>query len=246
MSTPAAGHTAEKIASNSSSNYNTGSSAESALQLGKDGRDSNSSSAEKDASLVDWDGPDDLANPYNWPIMRKRLVTGIALLSTLLVPLNGTSITVAAIEINEQFGISDATFPHSYWPVASWTLGGALFVIVFLPVMEDVGIRIGFMVSYVFFLLMIIPQALAQNFATLIVTRFFSGGCVALLANTIASVIPDIWADDRARSIPVGLYILTYEAGNTLGPPMFAGVMQYIGNWRWYVVTHWHTVLHSC
>lgn len=243
MTTPTAGHTAEKIASNGSSqcilDHNSPPSLLSPSVFSPspfshdDGLASKTSLVKKDSALLDWDSPSDPGNPYNWPVVRKRLVTGIALLSTLLVPLNGTSITVAAIEINKQFGISDATFPNSYWPVASWSLGGALFVIIFLPLMEDIGIRIGFMVSYVFFLLMIIPQALAKNFATLIVTRFFSGGCVALLANTVASVIPDIWADDKARSIPVGLYILMFEIGNTLGPPMFAGVMQYIGNWRW-------------
>ncbi|KAK3643924.1 hypothetical protein LTR56_006775 [Elasticomyces elasticus] len=233
MTTPMAGHTAERIASNSSSQHIYDQAPPRPLQSGQDGLDSNSSSVEKNSTILDWDGPNDPGNPYNWSLTRKRLVTGIALLSTLLVPLNGTSITVAAIEINEEYGISDAAFPHSYWPVASWTLGGALFVILLLPLMEDIGIRIGFIVSYAFFLVMIIPQALANSFATLIVTRFFSGGAVCLLANTVASVIPDIWADDRARSIPVGLYILTYEMGNTLGPPMFAGVMQYIGNWRW-------------
>ncbi|KAK5722898.1 hypothetical protein LTR17_014201 [Elasticomyces elasticus] len=233
MTTPMAGYTAERIASNSLSQHNYDQAPPRPLQSGQDGLDSNSSSVEKNSTILDWDGPNDPGNPYNWSLTRKRLVTGIALLSTLLVPLNGTSITVAAIEINEQYGISDAAFPHSYWPVASWTLGGALFVILLLPLMEDIGIRIGFLVSYAFFLIMIIPQALANSFATLIVTRFFSGGAVCLLANTVASVIPDVWADDRARSIPVGLYILTYEMGNTLGPPMFAGVMQYIGNWRW-------------
>ncbi len=235
MTTPAAGYTADRIASNNSSRLDDGHTAPPHISSSGGGNSSQSTSVEKDSKILDWDSPTDPGNPHNWSLKRKRLVTGIALLSTLLVPLNGTSITVAAAEINQEFGISDATFPNSYWPVASWSLGGALFVIVFLPLMEDIGIRIGFIISYVFFFLMIIPQALANSFATLIVTRFFSGGCVALLANTIASVIPDIWADDRARSIPVGLYIVTYEAGNTLGPPMFAGVMQYIGNWRWYI-----------
>ncbi|EMC92033.1 hypothetical protein BAUCODRAFT_115307 [Baudoinia panamericana UAMH 10762] len=195
--------------------------------------ESQAASTEKSATILDWDGPNDSANPFNWPESRKWMVIGAALLCTLTVPWNGTSITVAAQEINQQFGISDANFPNSYWPVTSWSLGGAVFIIIFLPLMEDVGIRIGFLVSYVFFLLMIIPQALARNFATLIVTRFFSGGCVALLANTLGSAIPDLWAEDWARSFPVSLYIITYLMGSTLAPPIFAGVMQYIGNWRW-------------
>ena len=160
-------------------------------------------------------------------------MTGAALFATLVVCWNGTSIAVAATEINERFGVSDASFPHSYWPITSWSAGGAIFVILFLPVMEDVGVRWGFMIAYAFFLLMTIPQAVAQNFATLVVTRFFSGGCVALLANTISSMIPDVWETDEERSVPVGLYIVFYLMGNTLGLPVFGGVTQFLGTWRW-------------
>lgn len=190
--------------------------------------------ASKEITVLAWDGPNDPENPYNWSSFRKWTVAGAALFGTLIIPLNGTSIAVAAHAINEQFGVTDtATFSNSYWPICSWSVGGAIFVIVFLPLMEDIGVRIGYLIFYAFFLLMIIPQALAQNFATLIITRFLSGGCVALLANTIASIVPDIWDSDEARSVPVGLYIMLYLVGSTLGPPMFSGVIQHIENWRW-------------
>ena len=78
-----------------------------------------------------------------------------------------------------------------------------------------------------------VGQALAKNFATLIVTRFFSGGCVALLANAASSIIPDLWATEKERSFPVAAWILCYLLGNTLGPPMYAGLVQRTGNWRW-------------
>jgi len=233
MSAPEAGYTAERLASSRSSPPDD-KSEQSAVRPPAEGLDSRTTSTEKDSSVIlNWDGDDDPGNPFHWSIQRKWLVTGTALFATLIVPLNGSSITVASEAINSQFNVSDASFPNSYWTVSSWNIGGALFILLFLSLMEDTGVRIGYMVTYVFFLLMIVGQAVAQNYATLIVTRFFSGGCVSLLANTICSVIPDIWEDDVARSVPVGLYIVLYLMGNTLGPPMFAGVMQHIGNWRW-------------
>jgi len=240
MSAPEAGYTAERIASTRSSHPDANAKTQTSPGLlttspHAAGLDSRTTSTGKDQVILTWDGPHDPGNPYNWSLHRKWLVTGTALFATLIVPLNGSSITVAAEEINARFGVSDASFPNSYWPVASWNIGGALCILLFLSLMEDTGVRIGYIVTYVFFLLMIVPQALAQNYATLIVTRFFSGGCVALLANTICSVIPDVWDSDKTRSVPVGLYILFYLMGNTLGPPMFAGVMQHVGNWRWYV-----------
>jgi MFS family permease len=235
MTTPEAGYTAEKLAPAEKQQPQNGESRLPGL-LQDDSQETGAVSTftSKDKTILSWDGPSDPANPHNWPKTRKWLVTGTALLATLLVPLNGTFITIAAQEINSRFGIQDtAYFSNSYWPVTSWSLGGAIFIITGLPLMEDIGVRIGYITFYVFFLLMIIPQALAQNFATLIVTRFFSGGCVALLANTIASVIPDIWVMDDERSVPVGLYIVLYLTGSTLGPPIFAGVMQHVGDWRW-------------
>lgn len=183
--------------------------------------------------VLGWDDPNDPANPVNFSNTRKWIITGACLLMTVLIPLNGTSITVAHEQLDAAFNIDESVFPHSYWAVTSWSIGGAVFILVGLPILEDLGVRLGYMIFYVFFILMIIPQALAQNFATLIVTRFFSGGCVTLLANTAASIIPDVWIGDRARSVPVGLYILCYIMGSTLGPPMFAGVVQYLNTWRW-------------
>nr|OQO19463.1 hypothetical protein B0A51_14405 [Rachicladosporium sp. CCFEE 5018] len=186
-----------------------------------------------DTLILGWNGPRDAENPVNWSKGHKWLVTSTALFATQIVCWNATSVAAAALEINAEFNISDATFPHSYWPVCSWTFGGAVFVVLLLPIMEDVGVRWGFRIAYIFFLLMIIPQALATNFETLVITRFLSGGCVSLLANTIASVIADVWETDEERSLPVGLYILMYLAGNTLGLPIFGGVTQYLPTWRW-------------
>lgn len=183
--------------------------------------------------VIDWDGPSDPANPHNFSKARKWTITIAAVLGTLLIPLNGTSITVAAQEIATRFDVSDNPFPNTYWTVTSWSLGGAIFIIVGLPLLEDLGVRAGYLGFYAFFILMIIPQAVAQNFETVVVTRFFSGGCVTLLANTAASIIPDVWDDDRTRSLPVATYILCYLAGSTLGPPIFAGILAATENWRW-------------
>ena len=101
---------------------------------------------ELDFQLVDWE-PNDPENPFNWKKSKKLSVTILSLLGTFLFLINGTAITVAAADINESFGISDASFPNSYWPVTSWTLGGAVFSLVILPLMEDIGVRTGYLVS---------------------------------------------------------------------------------------------------
>ena len=40
--------------------------------------------APKDPNIVDWDGPDDPANPMNWPSAKKLTAIGIVSLITVL------------------------------------------------------------------------------------------------------------------------------------------------------------------
>lgn len=182
---------------------------------------------------LDWDGPNDPRNPYNWSGRKKWATATLPLLGTFALTLNSTAHTIAAREISADFNVLDTPdFTNTYWTVFSWSIGGAVFAL-FLPLLEDFGVRRPYMLFYVLFFAMVIAQALAQNFATLVITRFISGGCVAVLANTIVSMIPDLWATAEYTSSPVGLYILLYVAGSTSGPVLFAPVMQYIGDWRW-------------
>lgn len=82
--------------------------------------------------------------------------------------LNGTIITVAHEALDERFNISEADFPHSYWPVSTWAIGAGLFSFTILPLMEDFGFRRVFLGTYGVFLCFLVPQAVAQNFATLV------------------------------------------------------------------------------
>lgn len=158
--------------------------------------------------------------------------------------MNGTIITVAHEAINEHFGISDASFPHSYWPVASWAIGGSCFCLLILPLMEDFGARWVFLGTYMIFICFVVPQAVAQSFAAMVVTRFFAGGCVAILANTSATVIGNLWDSERSRNVPVSLYIVTYLAGSSIGPVIGAPIFHFL-SWRWigYLQLIWYGVL---
>lgn len=124
------------------------------------------------------------ANPcfsFNWPTSRKWLITLTTCFmcvsapsrrevcchkltagthSTLIVGINATAIASAAEEINHEFGVSDEHFPHSYWPVCSWNFGAALVPLVALPLMENFGVRTGYLVG------LSILSVLTQQFVT--------------------------------------------------------------------------------
>jgi hypothetical protein len=77
--------------------------------------------------VIDWSGPDEPENPFNWPTSRKWLATGLGLLATFSSIINGAIVTVAHFEIDADFNIDETVFPHYYWPMTSWGIGGALF-----------------------------------------------------------------------------------------------------------------------
>ncbi|KAL4802252.1 Aldehyde/histidinol dehydrogenase [Aspergillus unguis] len=191
-----------------------------------------STESETDNSTLSWDGDDDPENPYNWPSAWKWTLTCLAALATFLAMMNGTIITPAHTAIAERFNIDETSFPHTYWPVTTWAAGGACSALFILPLAEDFGTRSVFLVTHLLFICFIIPQAVAQNFATLVVTRFFAGGCAAVMANTAAAVAGNVWSTDWSRSIPISIYMLGLMAGSSMGPVMGAGIFHSM-SWRW-------------
>lgn len=186
----------------------------------------------RDTSTLSWDGDQDPDNPYNWPSIRRWILTCLAAFATFLAMMNGTIITVPHIAIAERFNIDESAFPHTYWPVTTWAAGGACSALFILPLAEDFGTRPVFLTTYVIFICFLIPQAVAQSFAALVVTRFFAGGCAAILANTAAAVAGNVWDTEWSRSIPVSLYIFGYMAGSSMGPVMGAAIFHSL-SWRW-------------
>lgn len=79
----------------------------------------------------------------------------------------------------------------------------------------------------------IIPQALAQNFATLIATRTITGAASGILANITSGIVSDIWRTGKAKSFSTSLYIWCLLAGLNVGP-VFGSIAIQSTTWRWY------------
>jgi hypothetical protein len=88
---------------------------------------------------LDWNDPSNIHNPFNWPDTKKWRVTLLASFMTFVIQANGTMMTSAAQQINKSFHISDEAFPHSYWPVLSWNLGGAAAPMIGLPLRRNLA-----------------------------------------------------------------------------------------------------------
>ena len=65
-------------------------------------------------------------------------------LVTLLVGLNATT---PGKNITQTFNIDDNGFPNSFWPTTVWVTGTAIGPKVGLPLLENFGVRNGYLVS---------------------------------------------------------------------------------------------------
>ena len=182
---------------------------------------------------VDWDGSKDPENPLNWSYRRKWLLTGASCFMCFAVGLNALAITSASDKVDVRFGIDD-TGPNAYnayWIVTVWNAGATLAPLIGLPMMESFGVRKGYLVSFFFFTVFVIPQAVAQNYATLLVSRFISGSFGSVVQNGVANVIGDLWEEEE-NSLPCTLFIYSYLMGFTLAPVIGAAIISYL-SWRW-------------
>ncbi|MCJ1326233.1 hypothetical protein MMC10_002897 [Thelotrema lepadinum] len=174
----------------------------------------------------------DTDNPFNWPSRTKWTVTLTTCFVCFIVGLNATGIASAPTQINTYFNVSDATFPNSFWPIASWTLGAAIVPMLVLPLMEKYGTRLGYILSYGVFFIFVIPQAVALNFATLVASRFVAGSAAGVLQNGMDGIIADIWDGPVQRSLPVTIYVTGLLAGVSLGP-VYGGLVVRKLYWTW-------------
>ena len=108
--------------------------------------ESHTQSSEKVASTtLTWEEHPD--NPNNWSERQKWTVFGAAITATLLVGLNAAAIATPAAEIADFFRLDYSRFPNDYWPVGAWTIGAAFGPMLVLPLLENFGVKYGYLVG---------------------------------------------------------------------------------------------------
>ncbi|KAK5128047.1 hypothetical protein LTR85_005164 [Meristemomyces frigidus] len=186
----------------------------------------------QDVEIVDWQGPNDPENPFNWSRSYKWTLTLTVCFISILTGLPAGAYSAGNNAMSREFHISQNGFPHLSWATASWNMGAALMPLIFVPLTENTGRMPGYYASYILFLIWLIPSATAPNFATLIVTRFFGGGASSVSINLVGGTITDVWKGEKDRSVPMSIFGMTSVIGIALGP-FVGGAINSGLNWRW-------------
>ncbi|ROV94832.1 hypothetical protein VPNG_09298 [Cytospora leucostoma] len=184
---------------------------------------------ENDPNVVWWDGPEDPANPLNWPTWRKALNCGIISLLTFVTPLASSIFAPSIPELMLDFR-SDSELLAAF-VVSVYVLGFAFGPLIIAPMSEIYGRTIVYHICNVGFLAFLIGCALAPTLNSLIGFRFLSGifgSCP--LTNGGGSIADMVKQEKRAGAMAV------FSIGPLLGPiigPVAGGFIAAALGWRW-------------
>ncbi|PYI12327.1 MFS general substrate transporter [Aspergillus sclerotiicarbonarius CBS 121057] len=185
--------------------------------------------------LVGWD-ENDPANPRNFSLARRWLIVVLVSMGSLCVTCTSSIYTTTYAQITERFHISQivATLGLSFF---IWGLGCGPLVLG--PLSEFYGRRPIYILSLLFFLIWLIPCAVAQNVQTLIIGRFFSGLAGSAFLSVAGGTVGDLFARHELAAP-----MMVYTASPFIGPeicPLIGGFINEFTNWRWsfYVLMIW-------
>ncbi|KAB8233747.1 MFS general substrate transporter [Aspergillus alliaceus] len=188
-----------------------------------------------DIELHTWNGKDDPDNPFNWSTSYKWTLTITVCIISILTGIPAGSYGAGNNYMAERFHVQNEPFPNLAWATTSWNMGAAFWPLIFVPLTESSGRMPGYFVAYFILVVSLFPSAFAQNFATLVVTRFFGGGASSVAINIVGGSISDVWYGDKARSVPMSLFGLTSVIGIALGPFVGSAIQAIHKHdpWRW-------------
>ncbi|KAK8029362.1 hypothetical protein PG991_006418 [Apiospora marii] len=182
-----------------------------------------------DPNVVDWDGPEDLANPQNWSDGKRWLHIGIVSLLALVTNMAPTMCAPGIEQVVHEFDIASPTV--STLAITLYVLGLGVGPMLSSPLSEVYGRLPVYHTANIVFLAFFVGNALSQNVAQFMVFRFisgFAGGTpMALGGGSIADV-----TSLQTRASAMGLFSLGPLTGPVLGPVIGGFVASSLG-WRW-------------
>ncbi|CAE6450446.1 unnamed protein product [Rhizoctonia solani] len=182
-----------------------------------------------DPFLVQWDGPDDPANPKNWSRKFRWYITALGGVAVLNATFASSAPSGIEGQLIKDFNLSTIV---AILTISLFVVGYCIGPLLWGPLSENYGRRPIFLIGFVVYTAFQIGGALAPNIASVLVFRFLGGTFAACPLTNSGAIIADIWdADTRGKAL--ALFTLAPFAGPALGPTV-AGYMSVAGvSWRW-------------
>ncbi|GEQ68362.1 hypothetical protein JCM33374_g2030 [Metschnikowia sp. JCM 33374] len=188
-------------------------------------------------SDLDYDGPDDKANPHNWPSWKKWVITFTIANMCLCISL-GSSLYVEGVpELMRKLGMSQTLALSG---LSLYLLGLAVGPVIGAPLSELIGRRLIYITSFPMAILFTMGVGLAQNARSVLILRFFAGLMASPPMSIAGGSISDIWANSPEQmSTAMALFCLSPFLGPVIGP-IIGGFVAENKGWRW---TMWVSIM---
>lgn len=198
-------------------------------QAGQQGQDENE-------FKVSWDGDHDPMNPKCMSKARKWLIVAILSTSSICVTCASSLYTSTYAQLEQEFHCSKivATLGLSIF-IAGLGIGPMLLG----PLSEFYGRRYIYIVSFVLFVIWLVPCAVAQNIQTILVARFFDGVAGSAFLSVAGGTVGDMFSRDELQAP-----MMIFTASPFIGP-LIGNFINQFATWRWsfYVLLIWAGVM---
>ncbi|KAJ3553505.1 hypothetical protein NM688_g3576 [Phlebia brevispora] len=185
--------------------------------------------SDDDVLIVDWDGPDDPANPKNWPESRKWAAALAVSSFTFISPVSSSMVAPASLQIAQELHITESI--EISMTISVFVLAYAVGPLFLGPLSEVYGRSRVLQIANLFFLVWNLVCGFAQTKGQLIAFRFLAGLGGSAPLSVGGGVLSDMWnAEKRGRA--VGIYSLAPLLGPVIGPIAGAWIAQR-STWRW-------------
>ncbi|KAG5652150.1 hypothetical protein H0H81_006134 [Sphagnurus paluster] len=182
-----------------------------------------------DAVIVDWDGPNDPANPKNWAYRRKWAATIVVSSFTFISPVSSSMVAPATPQVAATFGVSEPLVIAMMTSI--FVLGYAVGPLFLGPLSEIYGRSRVLQFSNLFYLAWNLGCGFAQTEAQFIAFRLLAGLGGSAPLSVGGGVLGDVWhAEERGRAIAI--YSLAPLLGPVIGPICGAWIAEK-STWRW-------------
>jgi len=180
--------------------------------------------------LVDWYATDDADNPQNWSLAKKNVVLAQILMYTMGVYMGSAIYSPSIPGVMARFGVE----------IGAASLGLSMYVLaygigplLFSPLSEIpvIGRNPPYIISYAIFVILLVPTALVDNFAGLIVLRFLQGFFGSPCLATGGATLQDVYSLIKLPYV-LSLWAFAATCGPALGP-IISGFSVAAKNWRW-------------
>ncbi|KAK4506304.1 hypothetical protein PRZ48_000034 [Zasmidium cellare] len=183
------------------------------------------------STAKDWDRPDDIENPQNWPLWKRLYHTTIPAAIGFLCPFGSSVYTPGHQEVMQEFGVSREL---ALLPFVLYLLGLAMGPIIAAPVSETFGRKLVYLSALPLFTAFTIGAGFSSGIASLTVCRLFAGLFSSPGLSIGTGTISDVWPPEK-RGAPMSTFVAMVQMGPAFGP-LIGGFVSEKRSWRW---TQW-------